>query len=120
MLLNEIKYLYPSASNDDFLLQDNSDGNGALICWWNTEKLGVKPTLEQLAAVSSAADLEADQELSNKSILRQILTIEAIQGRAIREHALGFSGARERLLAIDDSIWLLRSRLINISQRVVK
>lgn len=41
----------------------------------------------------------------------RIAQLESTQHRAIREHALGFSGAPARLKAIDDEIASLRSHL---------
>ena len=56
-MLNEIKYLLPNATPEiDFMLQDDSDGNGVYIKAWNTAKLGIQPTPEQLAAVSVVAN----------------------------------------------------------------
>jgi len=48
---------------------------------------------------------------SRAAALRRISQIEAAQPRTIREFALGFAGAAERLKAMDDEITSLRSEL---------
>jgi hypothetical protein len=61
---NEIKYLFPTAVNMvDYMLQDNSDGNGAFIAHWGETKLGERPTSKQLADVSVIANTPTYQQL---------------------------------------------------------
>lgn len=57
---HKIKYLYPTATKEDFRLQDNSDGNGVYIVFWNTSKLGTEPTLAALDAGVDDATADAD------------------------------------------------------------
>lgn len=53
-MYNEIKFLNPTISNQDFMLQD--DGDGPYLKYWNTEKLGSPPTQAQIAAARPAAN----------------------------------------------------------------
>ena len=49
--------LYPNAVPlDDFVLQDDSDGNGPYIKAWNAEKLGPAPTAETIASALAAPE----------------------------------------------------------------
>ena len=60
MTSHQILQLYPDAKSlQDFVLQD--DGKGPYIRWWN-ERIGPRPTPEQLAAV--AAEAEAAENLA--------------------------------------------------------
>jgi len=47
----KILYKYPSATDNDFELRDNSDGKGTHIVKWNEDKLGPAPTRAELDAV---------------------------------------------------------------------
>jgi hypothetical protein len=50
-----IKYLYPTITDEQFQLKDDSEGQGVYITQWDYEQ--PKPTLEQLEAVSEKADI---------------------------------------------------------------
>ena len=54
---HKIKYVYPTALDEDFELIDH--GSGVEIDNWNTGKLGAKPTLASLDAQISDAEIEA-------------------------------------------------------------
>lgn len=58
--------------------------------------------------VSDAVQAKID---ARAAALRRITQIEGAQPRAIREFALGFAGAGERLKAMDDEIAVLRPDL---------
>ena len=55
----KIKYLYPTATDKDFELKDESDGNGVFISDWNISKLDTQPTLASIDAQISDAKIEA-------------------------------------------------------------
>lgn len=50
-------------SLEDFLIQDNSDGNGPFISEWDEVKLGPKPTVEELEAFMVEAEIEKQKVL---------------------------------------------------------
>jgi len=65
-MFNKIMVLYPTAVNlVDFKLQDNSDGKGPFISYWDTAKLGAKPTQAELDAVAIQA-----KQLENMTAIR--------------------------------------------------
>lgn len=86
-MINSIKYLYPTAVPlVDFVLQDNSDGNGPFIAKWDEAKLGSKPTKAELDAVSIVADkARLDAETSDKA-KAELAIIDLGSIRAIREY----------------------------------
>lgn len=86
-MINEIKYLYPTAVPlVDFVLQDNSDGNGPFIAWWDEVKLGPKPTKAELDAVSVTAEkARVDREASDKA-KAELTAIDLASIRSIREY----------------------------------
>lgn len=56
-LASRIAFLYPLAiPTHDYIVQDDLDGNGPQLEYWNSDKLGVQPTNEQLLAVSLAIE----------------------------------------------------------------
>lgn len=59
--------------------------------------------------VPTAAEIKA---ATNAPILAQIATIEARQGRALREVALGQAGAVARMQTLDTQIVALRAQLV--------
>lgn len=63
----KIRELHPSANDKDFQLQDNSDGNGPFISFWNTGKLGPEPTLDSLdLQITDEEALEGINAFPNK------------------------------------------------------
>lgn len=64
---NKIYFQYPTATEKDFTLQDDSDGQGVKISYWNDAKLGTKPSLADLDLIDDiAADVAAlDREAEN-------------------------------------------------------
>ncbi len=62
---NKIYYQYPTATENDFRLED--DGSGVVLKYWNVAKLGAKPTLADLDLIDDAlADGAAlDREAQN-------------------------------------------------------
>lgn len=72
-MIDEIKYLYPNAVPlVDFVLQDNSDGNGPFITQWNETKLGPKPTKTTLGAVSAAAIAAKNAAVESSAAAKKI------------------------------------------------
>ena len=70
----KICYLYPTALDDDFLLRDKSDGNGAFLVYWNTAKLGVQPTMTVINAVNdNDADATYDNKVKEEKFNRDII-----------------------------------------------
>ena len=101
-MLNELNYLFPSAIPDiDFMLQDDSDGNGVYIKAWNTGKLGVQPTAEQLAAVSVVANAPTKTELIKKIDA----DVDAIYGDAVGNRSLEYTTAEEQAQAYKDAAY---------------
>lgn len=92
-MLNEIKYLYPSAVlGADFTLQD--DGAGPYIKSWNAAKLGAQPTQAQLAATQPAADLQAARPAAITKIDADVDAIYlAMMGERATEYSLAESDA---------------------------
>lgn len=86
-MISSIEYLYPLAvSRVDFSLQDNSDGNGPFIAWWDEVKLGPKPTKAELDAVSVTAEkARVDREASDKA-KAELTAIDLASIRSIREY----------------------------------
>lgn len=76
--------LYPNAAQGDYLVQDNSDGNGPYIAQWDEAKLGPQPD----AATLQATDVVKIQH--NGGLDRQIKVIESreLLPRAAREAIL--------------------------------
>jgi hypothetical protein len=68
---------YPTAILSDFTFQDNSDGNGVYLAYWNTEKLGAAPTLTELDTYWLAI-VKTDAITEIKSIRRQGLDLAAL------------------------------------------
>ncbi|MCP5005530.1 MAG: hypothetical protein GY941_16570 [Planctomycetes bacterium] len=61
----KIKKIYPTATDDDFQLEDH--GQGPVIATWNTGKLGVEPTLASLdAAITDQSVLDDIQAMPNR------------------------------------------------------
>lgn len=98
-----IRHLYPNADPfSDYLVQDDSDGNGPYLKHWDEAKLGPRPTQAELDAVD-VAKIE-----HNAAIDAQIRAEEAKQTpRMLREAALGDP---TRLRAVDDAIKALRAQ----------
>jgi hypothetical protein len=64
---NELRVLYPTANDDDIILQD--DGGGVYIKYWNENKLGAKPTIQSLIlSVASTATILNDNTAADKLI----------------------------------------------------
>jgi len=73
----KILYKYPSATDDDFKLQDDSDGKGPRIVKWNVDKLGPAPTRAELDAVVK------DQKFNN--MVAKIKGNMAARARSVHE-----------------------------------
>lgn len=71
---------------------------------WNGTNI-VSLTDEELDRIGYESGIE------NQKIKMAIAAIEEKQPRAVREYLLGTEGSKQRLLDIDDSIKLLRSKL---------
>lgn len=61
------------------------------------------------AYLPTAAEIKA---ATNEPILAQIADVEARQGRALREAALGQTGAAARLAVLDAQVVVLRAQLV--------
>lgn len=97
-MINEIKYLFPLAVNgDDFKVQDNSDGEGVFISFWDTAKLGKQPTQAQLNAAKPAAELVVGQASHNAPILAQMAELERKIVCALCEQDAGYMALKAQL-----------------------
>jgi len=86
-MINEIKHLFPNADpQNDFSLEDKSDGNGPYIAQWDTVKLGPRPTTAQLAAVTTVANKQESDRIKNKMIEKQLAANELTIIRALVEN----------------------------------
>ena len=56
---NKIRHLYPTALPEDFILEDV--GSGSVLSYWNTQKLGVQPTLASIDTQISDSEIESYQ-----------------------------------------------------------
>ena len=56
---NKIRHLYPTALPEDFILEDV--GRGSVLSYWNTQKLGVQPTLASIDTQISDSEIESYQ-----------------------------------------------------------
>ena len=57
-IANALKQLYPHAIPFvDYELRDDLDGQGIKVVLWNSDKLGVLPTVNELVAASDAYDV---------------------------------------------------------------
>ncbi len=87
---NKIYYQYPTATEDDFTLQDDSDGQGVKLTYWNTAKLGAKPTVADLdfiddaAADAAALDREAEKVININKKDKLLFEINFDQENRIR------------------------------------
>lgn len=63
-----IKYLYPTATDDDFALVDPLDGDGPRLTYWNMEKLGPPPTAKALAQAKAPAALADAKKRKTKEM----------------------------------------------------
>ena len=54
---NKIRHLYPTALPEDFILEDV--GRGSVLSYWNTQKLGVQPTLASIDTQISDSEIES-------------------------------------------------------------
>ena len=54
---NKIRHLYPTALPEDFILEDV--GRGSVLSYWNTQKLGVQPTLASIDSQISDSEIES-------------------------------------------------------------
>lgn len=107
-----IKILYPTASNADFSLQDDSDGKGPYIKSWDAAKLGPQPTQAQIDAAIPLAESAFIKKRTNDPIYASIIQLELAQQRAVRENALNHPGANTRLADIEARIVELRASLV--------
>jgi hypothetical protein len=74
MLSQALQYLYPDASARlDYRLQDDSDGRGPYIAYWNEAKLGQLPTQAKLDSAGAAAESAAAQERTRKEAIDQAI-----------------------------------------------
>lgn len=62
MLYESIKHIYPNIKDNEFSLQDNSDGNGAFVSRWDYSE--PQPTQAQIDSVM--------QEVKNKLITERL------------------------------------------------
>lgn len=87
---NKIYYQYPTAIPDDFTLQDDSDGQGVKLTYWNTAKLGAKPTIADLDAIddivsdNAALNREAENAINTNKKDRLIFEINYDQENRVR------------------------------------
>lgn len=92
-------------SPDDYYAQDNRDGQGEFIGRWDEEKLGPRPTQEEIDAITDAA-VEAD--IQAKAEIRAL------------EESSGFTRKQREFLkasvpaaqALDDQIVAKRNSLL--------
>ncbi len=74
------------AAESDFVLQNNSDGQGPFIARWNEDALGPEPTLDELAAFPGNQppppnDAEIiDQTWADNPLIRALIKREARGG----------------------------------------
>lgn len=82
-----IKANYPSAAHppigQDYEVHDNSDGWGPYVSKWNEEKLGPKPTYDQLVAMRDKLQAQIEQQKADD--------ITALKATAERLTTLGIS-----------------------------
>ena len=71
---NKIRHLYPTALPEDFILEDV--GSGSVLSYWNTQKLGVQPTLASIDSQISDSEIESYQRWK---------IIRAERGKLLRE-----------------------------------
>jgi hypothetical protein len=80
-LAQVLAHLYPTAENGtDYTLLDRSDGNGAVIETWNTEKLGPQPTVSELQA--KAQEAIANKEAREAQFLADAQTLRDLKNKA--------------------------------------
>lgn len=88
-----ISYLFPNASPiSDYTCQDNSDGNGPFIAFWNETKLGPQPTQEQLLAAESDALFEVGKKEYINAMQRLFDDTASSYGYDDIKSAIGYIG----------------------------
>jgi len=92
-MYHEIKYLFPTATDDDFSLRD--DGDGAYIEYWNIGKLGAEPTQQELDAAAIPCQAVHQKAAAEKEYERRV-------------DALTSPDIRKKLLAIMDAVVRVR------------
>jgi len=89
---NKVLYLHPTAVyQEDFMFQDDSDGNGVYIKIWNEVKLGAKPTLaaidaavDQATADATALGKEAQEEIQRNTFKKLLFLVNWEQENRLR------------------------------------
>lgn len=102
----------------DYVLTIEAATNGAVTRYELRPDIFGKPDSTQHAIVSAKKELPfpgaravSSEELSREQILAQIIAVESLQHRAMREVILGKSGAADHLAKVDAEIAALRSKL---------
>jgi hypothetical protein len=97
------------------VLRPNAKGryvlSGDKITVWD-DTLGPLPTPDEIETARPTAQAAFEKERNNAPILAEIARQEAGQHRAVRENALGLTGANARLAELDAHIAALRARLV--------
>lgn len=70
-IYHAIKHLFPAITDEQFRLQDDSDGKGVYIAHWD-DTLGPKPTAEQIEATYPAVQAEQLQHAVSNAVQKRL------------------------------------------------
>lgn len=81
-----LKFLAPTATNDDFKVENKLDGQGDVIAFWNTGKLGAQPN--QAAIDQAKIDLLAVRQAAATSLANERTALAALRVKLNNEENL--------------------------------
>jgi hypothetical protein len=106
MIYDAIKYLFPGITNEEFRLQDDSDGKGPYIAMWNRPE--PKPTMEQINATIATmpppwkAEVLDEFKLEREKLLNRMMSIAGRKTRAGKpEFAAALDWLAENIIPLD-------------------